>query len=787
MAERPAAEVATVPAPAGGITGMISTSDGQPAAFVTVTIKENGLSAMTDEGGYFGIKGLKEGIYTLEITMVGLQPQQKTVEVKKDRLREIRIVMSENARQLSEVTIRSGRRLNSRPAAIGKMEIHPMDLPQGITVVGQGSLREQQVQRLGDVIKSVNGVYVTSTRGSVQESFGARGYTFGSTNLFKNGARINAGAMPEMSSLEKVEVLKGSAAILYGQVAPGGIVNLVTRQPRFNSGGELGLRLGSYGLIKPSFDVYGPLSSSLAYRVNGAYEKASSFREGVESERYYVNPSLLLKAGDKTDVLLEGDYLYHSFTPDFGIPSVDNTQIPVLPRSAFFGAPWQYSHTRQATATATIKHRFNDVWKLNASVAYQRYQRDYFSLERLQAAANGDLNRAMGRLLINENYYTGQVNLLGKFATGAAEHNLLAGVDADHTGTGNRDFSFGASNIYDKINIFDEDKYERRTDIPTVMPIRERMARVNRIGVYVQDLVKVSPRFNVLVGGRWSYLENRGIDSTAIATGEKSSGSSSYDNAFSPRVGLVYKPTVNTSFFASYANSFSVNTGQDVDGNNLPPSIIDQFETGVKNELLGGKLSANLTLYRIVNNNLSQTLPFLPDGTENTNTSIKVLTGQTISDGVELDLAAHPVIGLDITAGYSYNFARYTQTPNSAGSNVAGERLVNAPAHTANGTVFYTFQKYALKGLKLGASVFYTGERLAGWNNKVDQSQSFSRLIQVDGFTTIDLTAGYAYKKFSLLGKVSNLTNTLNYFVHENYSINPIPPTQFVATLSYKF
>ena len=144
---------------------------------------------------------------------------------------------------------------------------------------------DQQAQRLSDVIKNVNGVYLGTARASTQENFYARGYSLSSTNLFKNGARINSGSMPEMSSLDKVEVLKGSAAILYGQVAPGGVVNMVTKQPKFNFGGEVSFRAGSYDLYKPAFDVYGPLSDNIAFRVNGTYETANSFRDVVSSER----------------------------------------------------------------------------------------------------------------------------------------------------------------------------------------------------------------------------------------------------------------------------------------------------------------------------------------------------------------------------------------------------------------------------------------------------------------------------------------------------------------------
>lgn len=781
--------------PAATITGQVKTADGQPAAFVTVLIKENKKLTLTDENGNFVIKGLKEGTYTLEITMVGVKPQINTVQIKKDEMLSLSFTLEENAGELSAVVVTSGRSLNNRPVSIGKITIHPMDLPQSIAVVGQGLIREQQAQRLGDVVKNVNGVYVTTTRGAVQESFGARGYGFGSSNLFKNGARINSGVMPEMSSLERVEVLKGSSAILFGQVAPGGILNMVTKQPRFDRGGEISFRAGSHDLYKPAFDVYGPLSSSIAYRINGTLESAGSFRDQVTSNRAYINPSLLFTLGENTELVTEGDYLYHRFTPDFGIGSLDNTTIPSVPRSRFMGASWQYNQTRQATATATLKHQFSDAWKLNASVAYQLYKRDYYGVERIQAAANGDWTRPLGKILSREDYYTSQANLNGKFVTGDWEHNLLAGVDADQYVTVNNDFRFPAvaglpAGSYDKINILAPEKYTQRSDVPEATAIRKRNAPVNRFGVYVQDLIKLSSRFNVLAGLRWSYVATKGIDSTNLLTGAKTSGASRYDGALSPRLGLVYKPSANTSLFLSYSNSFVVNTGQDVEGNPVKPSLINQYEAGVKNELFNGLLSANVTVYRIKNNNLAQTAPFRIDGTPNTDAGIKQLTGQTTSDGVEVDLAAHPVKGMDLLAGYSYNYMRYTKTDTTVGSFKTGERLVNNPAHTANASLFYTFGKGLLNGLKTGATVVYTGTRFGGWNTdvaSVNPVKYRSRIFAVEGFTTIDFSAGYTYKKISLMGKVSNLTNALNYYVHENYSINPVPPAQFVATVSYKF
>jgi iron complex outermembrane receptor protein len=783
--------------PKGFVRGKITSSDGKPAASVNVSIEGTNAVTVSEENGNFTLSNLKPGDYTLVISFVGLQTQKRNVQVVADQQTVADFILAENAQTLETVVVTAAKTLNSKPVSVGKVAIDPMDLPQSIAILGQGVIRDQQALRLSDVIKNVNGVYLATVRASTQENFSARGYTFGSTNLFKNGARINSGAMPEMSSLESVEVLKGSSAILYGQVSPGGIVNMVTKQPKFNFGGEVSFRAGSYDLYKPSFDVYGPISSSVAFRVNGTFESAKSYRDVVSSDRYYVNPSFLFKLGNKTDLVLEGDYLKHDFTPDFGIGSVGGTKVAPLSRSTFLGTAWQYAKTTQATTTATLKHRFNDDWNINTSLSYQNYSRDYFSTERIQADAAGDWVRPLGRTNTNENYYVGQVNLTGKFKTKGLEHILLAGVDADRYLTTNYTYSIPAvaglpAGSYDKINILDPAKYVQRTDIPVTERTRQVNLPINRGGIYIQDLVKLSSKLNLLAGIRYSYVYSDQPDSTNLVTNAKSKGKSKYDNAFSPRFGLVYKPFTTTSVFVSYANSFTVNTGIDVHGDVLDPSVIDQYEIGIKNDFFKGKLSANVTAYRIKNNNLSQTAPYLKDGvTPNNNSAIKALVGETTSDGIELDLAGHPTSGLDVMAGYSHNFIRFTKIPVAVGNYIVGERLVNNPGNTANASVFYSFPNSRLKGLKIGASAFYIGKRNGGWNTDITKVtptvELRERLIPVAGFTTLDLSVGYTLKKVSLLAKVSNVTNTFNYYVHENYSINPIPPTQLIATVAYKF
>ncbi len=781
----------------GSVKGYIKTTDGKPAAEVSVQIKETKKGTISNAEGFFVINQIPAGNYTVIVSYVGLHPMHKPVTIKNGEASNLDFKLIENETELAEIVITANQSINNRVTTIGKLPIKPMELPQAMVTVSEATIKNQQAQRLSDVVKNVNGVYLGTSRASTQENFYARGYSFSSTNMFKNGSRVNTGSMPEVSSLESVEILKGSAAILYGNVSPGGILNMVTKKPKFVFGGEAGLRTGSYNLIKPTIDIYGPLSNKIAYRVNGSFESADSYRDQVSSTRYYINPSLLFKISSRSELIVEGDFLQHEFTPDFGIGTLNDSAkgtrpsiFADVPRSRFMGTNWQYNKTFQTTASASFNHNFNQNWKLNSVLSFQQFKRDYYAVERIQAMLDpepGTWARPLGRVDTKEKYFTGQLNLNGNFKTGKLEHVLLAGVDADHyiTNTYNYDIQ---GKIYDTINILNPDRYVQRTDIPLANRVTLVETPVNRVGAYVQDLISISPKIKLLAGVRWSLQESPSNSTTYLQKNDSLvKGKFATANAFSPRVGLLYRPIQNVSVFASYSNSFAVNTGLDIYNNTLAPSIIDQYELGVKNIFFNGKLTVNLTAYKIINNNLAQTAQFDKNGNPNNNSNLKELTGQTTSNGIELDIMANFVKGLSVITGYSYNDMHYTKTPGNKGSYVEGERLVNTPAHTANATVFYTFSSGKLNGLKIGAAAFYVGKRFGGWNNTIQQTQNYSRLMPVDGFTTIDLSAGYSINRFSLLAKISNLANTYNFYVHENYSINPIPPRQFIATIAYKF
>jgi iron complex outermembrane receptor protein len=699
-------------------------------------------------------------------------------------------VRNKKGQILKEVIITANKQ--PKPVTALRSGLKPMDTPQSVQIIGSEIIEQQQSIRLSDVVKNVNGVYVGSARGGAQESFYSRGYDMTANNMFKNGFRFSSGSIPEVSSLEKVEVLKGSAALLYGNVAPGGILNMVTKSPSFQKGGEVSMQVGSYSFYKPSIDIYGPLNNSIAYRFTGSYENSESFRDVVKKERYYINPSLLFKVSDKTQITLQGDYLHDDWTPDFGTGAIGK-EIADVPRNTYLGATWSNGQTRQTTVSAFINHDINKNWKLNFNTSFQNYDRASKGTERVQPKADpyGYWERPLGQNKNSEQIIGEQLSLQGCFLTGKVKHQLFTGVDFENSFAESNTFTFSPT-TYGSGNIFDFENFDQGGAIPDATHTKIVKTDTNRFGIYAQDLISLTDKFKVLAGLRWSWQEAQ-AENTDLIKNTIKEDPKRIDEAFTPKVGLVYQPTKDLSLFTSYANSFTPNTGVTIYGETIAPSMIDQYEVGVKKDFWRGILSTNVTLYQIVNSNLAQTAEFKADGTSNTDSNVKVLSGETTSKGIEIDITARPTEGMNIMAGYSYNDMRYTETSGLNGSFIEGDRLVRTPANTANLSFFYTLQSGKLKGVSFGANGNYIGDRLGGWNDQIVVNSTTGavtindRDIPIEGYTTIDLSAGYTWKKFSILCKLSNITNELNYTVHENYSINPIAPRQVMTSIKYKF
>ncbi|MGL2993570.1 TonB-dependent siderophore receptor [Flavobacterium sp. TSSA_36] len=711
---------------------------------------------------------------------------------------------------LNEVIVKAHKQ--RQPVSAIRSGIKPMDNPQTVQVIGAEIIEQQQAIRLSDVIKNANGVYVGSARGGAQESFWSRGYDMTANNMFKNGFRYNGGSIPEISGLEKVEFLKGGAALLYGNVAPGGILNMITKTPKFNFGGEASMQFGSYNYYKPAFDVYGPLNQSIAFRFNGSYEKSESFRDFVTNDRIYFNPSFLFLLSEKTQITLQGDYLSADWTPDFGT-GIIGKEILDLPRNQFFGAKWSNGNTKSASASALLEHDFNNNWKLNFNTSFQNYNRTQKSTAQISGLdtypIRGTWNRGLVQNKNLEKIFGDQLSLQGAFYTGKVKHQIFTGADYEYAVADNYTYAFNEKavvvngkydpSLYDTINLFSFDPNNQRNDIPNATNTQIAVTETTRFGGFAQDLISFTDKIKLLAGIRWSWQESQ-VTTTDFTKKTVTIGTKNVNKAFSPKAGLVYQPTKTTSLFASYSNSFTPNTGTTVDFKPLDPSIIDQYEVGIKKDFMKGLITTNVTAYIIENNNLAQTAAFAADGkTPNVNTNLKELVGGTKGKGVEIDINANPVKGLNILAGYSFNETKITKTSGTSGSLIEGDLLTRTPKHTANFSVFYKIPEGFFKGVNIGAMANYIGDRVGGWNDRYVWTENKpatnpktytitieDRDIPLKGYATLDFSVGYDWKKVSLLCKVSNVTNELNYTVHENYSVNPIAPTQVMAILKYK-
>ena len=722
--------------------------------------------------------------------------------------------------QIEDINMhKTGNPNTARPIS-SKSNLSIMENPQPISIVTHEIIEQQQAKQLSDVLQNVNGLYITSSRGNSQDSFGGRGFILGNDNIFKNGTRVNSGVFPEVSGLERVEVLKGANAMLYGNTAAGGIINMITKKPRFNFGGSIGLNGGSWNSYKPTVDFYGPLSDKIAFRLNGAYEYADSFRDVVTSSKYYFNPSFLVNLGEKSQLIVEADYLKNDFTPDFGLGSITNKDLSYslndsVGRNVFFGTDWQYQNVQQASTNITFNHQFNTNWTFNAVASYQNYTKDYFSAERIQwefatpTATRLSWKRPFNKTYNEQNFGSGQININGEINTGKINHKLLFGADADYNQADSYAYTLGSTN---NVLYLDDPSTWGNVAMPTSTLNNRNRINTRRIGVYAQDFISLTKEIKVIAGLRWSYIENMATINTNFITNVKSitNNSATSDQALSPKLGIVYMTNDNLSVFATYTNSFVPNAGetssqlgalnttgtpaevlartQNLSKEGIKPTTVDQYEIGVKKNLWNNTLAVNLSVYQIENNNTYQSYWYqnAAGAIVTPDSNLKEYAGKVRSRGVELDITGNPTANLSIIGGVSYNNSVYFDTPENG--YVEKQRLVRTPETTANASVFYKFTNH-VKGLKIGAGAYYMGNRLGGWNDSksTDISRNgVSRAFAIKDYVTVNASVGYEWDKFSIQGKVGNLFDTENYNVHENYSVNPITPRNYYVTITYK-
>ena len=641
-----------------------------------------------------------------------------------------------------------------------------LEVPGSIQVVPQQVIQEQNALRLPDIFRNVSGVGEEGGFGDTLDQFNIRGFT-ATGQVFRNGIRVPNAFSPlvETENLERVEILKGPASVLYGALEPGGIINLVTEQPLDDPRYAASLSVGSFELFRPTFDLTGPLNAdeTLLYRINAVYETGERWRDfDTDIDRFYVSPVLTWRISDRTDLTIDGEYLYDERPVDRGIPAVGDRPADI-PRDRVFGDPDDFVRTESYSLGYQLEHELSDDWRVRN--AFRFLQTNSVNL-RLDPFSPGGLDETTGILTRAFNFndpleesYIVQTDVVGEFATGSVDHTLLFGVDYARQ---YQHFETFFGDAIAPINIFDP-VYEE-LDRPSLSDFNVPGFDIisDSVGIFLQDQIDLTDDLILLVGGRFDFIDQESIDI------ESDSTTAQYDDAFSPRVGIVYQPIEALSLYASFSRSLTLNDSVQVDGSFLEPIRGTQYEIGVKGELLDGRLLTTLAAYNLTRTNIG-----VPDP-ENIDFSIP--TGEQRSRGIELDILGEILPGWNVIASFGYIDAEVTE---DGGSELEGNRLRNVPDYTASLWTSYEIQSGDLAGLGFGAGIFYVGNRAGDAENT----------FELPSYLRTDAAVYYQRDNWQVALNVKNLFD-VEYFESVNFgrlSIEPGAPRSVVGTVAVEF
>ncbi|HEY9636629.1 MAG TPA: TonB-dependent siderophore receptor [Coleofasciculaceae cyanobacterium] len=632
------------------------------------------------------------------------------------------------------------------------------DIPQSIQVIPRQVIEDQQVVELPEAVRNVSGVVRTYGYAGSTDNYTIRGLT-ADFNL-RNGFRDRGFySYTDPANIERVEVLKGPASVLYGQFEPGGVVNYITKQPLSEPYYAAQFRVGSYNYYRPSIDFSGPLNSdrTLLYRLNLAYENSGSFRDFVDKELFVVAPVLRYQLGDATALTLEYEYLNLNRTFDRGFPPLrESFELPI---SRYLGEPSDRYDFNSHKVNLSLDHRFSENWRFRSAFSSglleslrSNVQGSPFTLER-----DGRTLRRVFTLVDDYTQsYALQNDLIGQFNTGSVNHQLLFGFELSRNiyGYTFRRAPFPSIDIFNPVYGF---------PLPTTFnSVFGSDQTTDNVGIYLQDQVALLPNLKLLVGGRFDIIN---YDSEDFTSGEAPTKSSRYYEAFSPRIGLVYQPIQPISLYASYTRSFKPNfSALTANRQPLEPERGRQYEVGVKAELLDGKLSTTLAAYEITKSNVATPDP--------NNIDFSIAAGEVKSRGIELDVTGEILPGWNVIASYAYNNAFVSKDNNIP----EGSRLVNAPYNSASLWTTYEIQRGNLRGLGFGAGMFFVGDREAELPNT----------ITIPSYIRTDATIFYRRDKYRISLNVQNLFD-VKYYNSQGFLLYPGEPLTVYGSIGVEF
>jgi len=621
-----------------------------------------------------------------------------------------------------------------------------METTQSVSVVPQERMAIQGVQTVSDALSYTAGVYANVAGDNpTDNTVMVRGFQQLTTNAYTDGLRnSNTGYYaPEPYGMDRIEVLKGPSSVMYGQGSPGGIINFVSKRPLFESHREVGLSTGSNNRLQASMDIGDVVDekSTLAYRLVALGRNADSNIDGIADDRIYVAPSLTWAPSARTSVTLLASYQKNRnlFTSNLPYSVLDGSNPNGrVPRHRSLNEPGFDKEQGELTNIGyELSHAFSDTWTFQQNFRYGHFKGHEDQLFRNSGVINDTTIARYYQLRdYDSDTYSVDNRLVGKFATGALDHTVLAGLDYQYS----KRTAFTQTGNAPSINIYHPTRVRIDTSRYTSLLSTDESSR--QLGVYLQDQVKLD-QWVATLAGRYDWVNQR----TRNRLLETRTDTAAED--FTGRAGLGY--AFDSGFFpyVSYSESFSPLTGTDITGAQFKPETARQYEVGVKYQAPGSDSYVTLAAFDLRRQNVLTANPV--------NTSFSVQEGEVTSRGIELEGVLRPARGLNLIASYTYNDVEVSKdNPNLAGISNKGKAPARVPRHLLSVWADYTLSTGMLDGLTFGGGVRYTGTSYGDAQNT----------FKVPAYTLVDAMVGYDFgranaslKGLSAAVNVRNLTD----------------------------
>jgi len=751
----------------GSIKGTVTTSDNKPAAAVTVHIKGTNKSTLTDDKGNFRFKNIAPSTYILEVSLVGYADVDQRVTVSSNEEARVGIQLQVTANTLQEVVISGGTNKFAKKESefVARLPLTNLENPQSYSVVTKEIMQEQLVTTIEGALKNAAGISNAAPGpggGGTSVGFASRGFRTGSTNT-RNGLTAGNVTLLDPVNMERIEAIKGPSATLFGSqaVSYGGLVNIVTKQPFETFKGEVGYTAGSFGFNRVTADINTPLNEekTALFRINAAGETQNGFQDYGQASTFDIAPSFLYKANDRLVIRLDAEVFTTKrpiilYAPCGGAGAGNFSELGLDIKQSFSG---EGLDSRQTTTNlfARADYKISGNWTSQTNFSYtlgnnhtkylflniEQYPDDSRYVSRENYDVNGTLSST-----------DFQQNFIGDFTIGNFRNRLLIGFDyLRYTYASTRiDAYFDTVDIHystpQPINIYNVNQ------VLAASPARRYAGNDQTYSAYISDVFNITDKLLAMASVRIDRYVEPGDDGLK-------------QTALSPKFGLVYQLVKNkVSLFGNYMNGFQNSYGEDSKGNAFKPQQANQLEGGVKLDVFDHKLSATISYYNIKVQDVLRTDPNDP--------TFSIQDGTQRSQGIDVDIIANPLPGLNIVAGYAYNDNKYIQ----AEDYLIGKRNTGTPWNTGNIWVSYKAVRGALHGLGIGAGANFSGSTYA-----LNDDNSFV----LDGYKTFDATAFYDFTKWRLSVKLNNIGN-LKYWVADYYPV-PQAPRQFLASLTVRF